>query len=98
MIAVRQPQQVGGKIQFHAGEPFGAGHLTAAQHPLGGGVADQATIIPDFLPEGVQFGDRPLVQGVVIGKRAKALLLKPGLELAHSGTGEGFLARGPDNR
>lgn len=69
MIAVRQPQQVGGKIQLHAREPFRPpGHFPVAKYPFGRCLADQAAVVPDFLPEGVQFGNRPLVQGVVIIK------------------------------
>src|SRR5690606_33872964 len=51
MVTIGEAQQIGRKVQFHAREPFRAGHFTVAKNPFGRYLTDQAAVVPDFLPE-----------------------------------------------
>ena len=65
----RPAEQVLGVVQLGAREPFGAGHLAAAEHALVGRVDLEP--VPEGRPEAIEILDRPAPERVVVGEPAR---------------------------
>lgn len=53
-------------VEREPGEPSGAGHAVFRQHRLRPPLVDELEVLPDRRPEGVEVGDRPTVQRLVV--------------------------------
>ncbi len=81
-------------VGLRAGKPFGARHHVLLQHRgvRGGGL--QVKVVPDALPEGVQLGDRPAPQVVIVLEGQPARVAQPVLvqaDLGDEGRGGGLV-------
>ena len=76
-------EDVLGVVQPGAGEPLGARHLAAAQHPLVAAVGPHLEEVPDRPPEALEVVDRPPPELLVAVEPQPALALQPAHVLGH---------------
>ena len=97
--AVAPPQQVLGEIEPGVGKEAGAGHAVAIdQYTIPTGLGDDPALVPDLRPEGRRVGDRPSVEGPIVGEHLTPALRHPRGKGGEVGTSDTLGRRGPQRR